>query len=77
MVENAILQDATTQRGLAYANTLHTEITRIVQQPAFRDQVRSEGTEVVTNTPEKFREFLKADVAKWSKILKESGAKVD
>jgi hypothetical protein len=35
------------------------------------------GAEVVTSTPEKFREFLKADVAKWAKVLKESGAKLD
>ncbi len=58
-------------------NTPHSEIVRIVQQPAFRDQVSSEGAEVVTNAPEKFREFLKADVAKWAKVLKESGAKMD
>ena len=56
---------------------LNTEIVRVVQQPAFRDQVSSEGAEGVTSTPEKFREFLRADVAKWAKVLKESGAKMD
>jgi tripartite-type tricarboxylate transporter receptor subunit TctC len=56
---------------------LHTEIVRIVQQQAFRDRVSAEGSEVVTNTPEEFREFLRADVAKWAKVLKESGAKLD
>ena len=58
-------------------NRLHTEIVRILQQQDFRDRVSAEGAEVVTNTPEKFREFLKADVAKWAKLLKESGAKLD
>ena len=58
-------------------NRLHTEIVRIVQQQEFRDRVSAEGAEVVTSTPEKFREFLKADVAKWAKVLKESGAKLD
>jgi tripartite-type tricarboxylate transporter receptor subunit TctC len=56
---------------------LHTEIVRIVQQQAFRDSVIAEGAEVVTNTPGEFREFLKADIAKWAKVLKESGAKLD
>ena len=37
----------------------------------------AEGAEVVTDTPEKFREFLKADVAKWAKVVKDSGAKMD
>ena len=58
-------------------NRLNTEVVRIVQQPAFRDSVSAEGAEVVTSTPAEFREFLRADVAKWAKILKESGAKVD
>ena len=56
---------------------LNTEVVRIVQQPAFREQVITEGAEVVTSTPEKFREFLKADVAKWAKVVKDSGAKMD
>ena len=56
---------------------LHTEVVRIVEQQKFRDSVSAEGGEVVTNTPEKFREFLRADIAKWAKVLKESGAKLD
>jgi tripartite-type tricarboxylate transporter receptor subunit TctC len=56
---------------------LNSEVTRIVEQPAFRDQVIAEGAEVVTSTPEKFREFLKADVAKWAKVIRDSGAKLD
>jgi tripartite-type tricarboxylate transporter receptor subunit TctC len=56
---------------------LNTEIVRIVEQPAFREGVAAEGAEVVTSTPEQFREFLIADVAKWAKLLKESGAKLD
>ena len=58
-------------------NRLHTEIVRIVQQQEFRDRVTAEGGEVVTSTPEKFREFLRADIAKWARVLKESGAKLD
>jgi tripartite-type tricarboxylate transporter receptor subunit TctC len=56
---------------------LHAEIVRIVQRQEFRDQVVAEGAEVVTSTPENFREFLRADIAKWAKVLKESGAKLD
>lgn len=31
---------------------------------------------VVGNTPEEFRKYLHADVAKWAEIVKESGAKL-
>ena len=56
---------------------LNTEIVRIVEQPAFRESVAADGSEVVTSTPEQFRAFLIADVAKWAKLLKESGARLD
>ena len=56
---------------------LNTEVVRIVQRPAFRESVSADGAEVTTSTPQEFREFLRADVAKWAKILKESGAKLD
>jgi tripartite-type tricarboxylate transporter receptor subunit TctC len=58
-------------------NLLNTEVVHIATQSAFRAQVIAEGAEVVTNTPEKFREFLKADVAKWSTVAKDGGAKID
>ena len=56
---------------------LNSEIVRIVEQPPFRESVAADGAEVVTSTPAQFREFLRADVAKWAKLLKESGAKLD
>jgi tripartite-type tricarboxylate transporter receptor subunit TctC len=56
---------------------LSTEIRRIVEQPAFRESVALDGSEIVTSTPDEFREFLRNDVAKWAKLLKESGAKLD
>ena len=56
---------------------LHVEVVRIVQQQGFRDQVIADGAEVVTSTPEEFRAFLRADIAKWAKVLKESDAKLD
>jgi tripartite-type tricarboxylate transporter receptor subunit TctC len=56
---------------------IHTEVVRIVQSHDFRESVIAAGADVVTNTPAKFREYLIADVAKWAKIIKESGAKFD
>lgn len=35
------------------------------------------GAIPVANTPEKFREFLRRDVAKWAKVIKENNIKVD
>ena len=35
------------------------------------------GAEPVHNTPGEFAAFLKADLGKWAKVVRESGAKID
>lgn len=56
---------------------LHGEIVRIISQPDTHARITADGSEPVGSTPEQFRKFLHADMAKWAKIVKESGAKVD
>ena len=56
---------------------LHGEITRALRLAEVRERVASFGFEPVGNTPEEFGEFIKADIAQWAKLAKESGARVD
>lgn len=56
---------------------LHGEIVRIISEPETRQRITADGSEPIGSTPEQFRKFLHADLAKWAKIVKESGAKVD
>jgi tripartite-type tricarboxylate transporter receptor subunit TctC len=56
---------------------LHEELVRILNTPEVRERIVQDGSEPVGTTPEAFRAFLQADVAKWSKLVKESGAKLD
>jgi len=56
---------------------LHDEFVRILNQPEVRDRIVADGSEPAGTTPEEFRAFLVADVAKWAKLVKESGAKLD
>ena len=69
---------------LAPANTppmvvsrLHTEISRIVQLPDIRERWAALGAEPLHNTPEQFAAFLKSDLGKWAKVVRDSGAKID
>ena len=55
---------------------LHDEVVRIVGLPEVRERILSDGSEPTTSTPEEFRQFLLADVAKWAKVIKASGAKM-
>lgn len=56
---------------------LHGEIVKILRVPDVRERLSSLGADVVGNTPEQFAAFQRADAAKWTKVVKESGAKID
>ena len=54
---------------------LNAEIRRIVATPEVRDALAGQGAEPVTDTPEEFSAIVRADVAKWARIVKATGAK--
>ena len=56
---------------------LHGEIVRILGQPDIRERILGDGSEPVGNTPEEFTQYMHADLVKWSRLIKESGAKLD
>lgn len=56
---------------------LHEELVKIIHMPDIRDRILNDGSEPVGSTPEEFRQFMLADLAKWAKVVKESGAKMD
>jgi len=56
---------------------LHDELVRILNRPDIRERIVADGSEPAGTTPENFRLFMLADLAKWAKLVKESGAKLD
>lgn len=56
---------------------LNAEIVRIVALPEVREKIRGLGGIPVGNTPAEFDAYQRAELEKWSRIVKESGAKVD
>jgi tripartite-type tricarboxylate transporter receptor subunit TctC len=56
---------------------LHKEFVRVLNLPDVHSRIVADGSEPVGSTPEEFRRFLKADVVKWAKVVKESGAKLE
>ncbi|MBX3717013.1 MAG: tripartite tricarboxylate transporter substrate binding protein [Burkholderiales bacterium] len=61
----------------AIVKKLNAEIARIVALPDVREKIKGLGGIPVGNTPEQFDAYQRAELAKWSRIVKESGAKVD
>ncbi len=56
---------------------LNAEALKAMKQPVFQKVLADTGSEFVGTTPDVFAEFIKAEAAKWSKVVKESGATVD
>lgn len=56
---------------------LHAEVRKALDHPSVRERIVEDGAEAVGNSPGDFRQFLRADLNKWSKLVKETGAKFD
>jgi tripartite-type tricarboxylate transporter receptor subunit TctC len=51
------------------------EVARIVQLPDVARRFQLDGAEAVGSTPKEFAAFLRAEMQKWSKVIKEAGIK--
>ncbi len=57
---------------------LNAEIAKALESPDVRDRLAPGGlSELPGGTPERFGELVKSEIAKWSRVVKESGAKID
>ena len=56
---------------------LHGAIVKYVTQPELKERFAALGADVVASTPEQFAQIQKADLARWAKVVKESGARVE
>jgi len=61
----------------AIVEKLSTEISQITRLPEVRERFLALGAEPVGNTAEEFSTFNKSELAKWARIVRQSGARVD
>jgi tripartite-type tricarboxylate transporter receptor subunit TctC len=54
-------------------NRLNGLINEAVRQPDFRDKLNAAGFEAQTGSPQYFNDYLKLELTKWGKIVKETG----
>ena len=56
---------------------LHKEMASTLKLPEVRERFSRLGAEPAGNTPEEFDALIKSEIAKWGKVVKEAGLKVD
>ena len=55
---------------------LHREITILLGEPRVRERFTADGAEIVGSTPEEFDAFVRAETAKWGKVVKAAEIKL-
>ena len=71
----ALLAPAGTPREIVIR--LNAELGKIVATADMKAKLLDQGADPVTMTPDQFRAFLKSELAKWTKVVKTVGIKVD
>ncbi len=56
---------------------LNAEIARILRERGHRDKIAANDFEVMSSTPAEFGSFIRSETAKWTKVVKASGARAD
>jgi tripartite-type tricarboxylate transporter receptor subunit TctC len=73
-------QEAETITGLlvpagtpaAIIKRLHAEVVRIMALPDINRRVSDLGADVIANTPQQFTAYIKSEVTRWSKVVKDA-----
>jgi tripartite-type tricarboxylate transporter receptor subunit TctC len=61
----------------AIVERLNAAVVRIVKDPAMSKYLSDQGAEPWTTTPAEYSAYIKSEVAKWAKAVKDSGARID
>lgn len=61
----------------AVVERLNREVADILKDPAFGEKITATGATPVTSSPAEMKAFVTAEVDKWVRVARESGAKAD
>jgi tripartite-type tricarboxylate transporter receptor subunit TctC len=70
-----IFVPAATPRDIV--DRLHRETVRVIGLPDVREKLAALGFSPVANTPDQFAAYIKTEIVKWAKVVREANIKVD
>ena len=60
----------------AVITRMNAEVVKALRKPDVRKRILSLANEPVSNTPDEYMAYMKADIARWSLAVKEAGIKI-
>jgi len=61
----------------AIVATLNAEIGKMLADPTFAERLSAEALQPMPMTPQQFGQYIRDDIAKWSKVAKERGIELN
>jgi len=55
---------------------LYADVSKVLKQPDVRERIHGMGADVVGSTPEQFAAFMRAETAKWLKVVKQANIRL-
>jgi tripartite-type tricarboxylate transporter receptor subunit TctC len=56
---------------------LYAAVAQTLQLPDIRERLMKDGTDPVGSTPEAFADYIRADIAKWIKVVNTAGIRIN
>ena len=56
---------------------VNADVVRVIRDPGMAKSLRDQGAEPLSSTPEEYGALIREEVTKWSKVVRDSGAKID
>jgi tripartite-type tricarboxylate transporter receptor subunit TctC len=56
---------------------MHTDVVRIFKLPDVQERMKTLGLDAILGSPEELSRYQASEIAKWAKVIKESGAKAE
>ena len=72
---NGLLAPAGTPRSIV--NRLNEAIVRILNSSRARERYAHVGADIRYDSPEEFQALVRSDIAKWAKVIRAAGIRVD
>jgi len=54
---------------------INTQLMQTLQSPDVRERFAAEGIEALGGTPDQFAEYIRSEIARWGRVIKEAGVR--